>query len=300
MSTRDLVLWSILAWLWGSSFLAIRIGVESVAPATLVAGRMAIGATILIAIIVLRGGTLHLGRRGWSIAVVVGLSGNVIPFLLISYAEQQVHSGLAALIMAIAPIITLTAAPMVHPEETLTGPKVAGGLLGLAGVVLLVGPHSLSGVGQDLLPQIALLAAAGCYAFTALFSRRFPHHDPLQMAAGSVLVGAAFIGVGVLASGESAPLSQATPQSLTAIAYLGVGPTACAAAIYFLLIPRIGAARLQQVNYVVPVLGVLLGLVFLGERPDWNTWLAIPIILTAVYCVNRRDHPAIRRRFQWR
>ncbi len=296
MSARETILWLILAWLWGSSFLAIRIGVESVAPAVLVAGRMAIGAVILVAILLIyRGATLRLGARGWAIAATVGLTGNVIPFLLISYAEQEVHSGLAALIMAVAPIITLTAAPLVHSDEILTGSKTAGGVLGLAGVVLLVGPQHLSGMGEQLLPQLALLAAAVCYAFTALFSRAFPHDDPMQMAAGSVLIGGVFICGGILVSGDLVPQPPATWQSLLAIVYLGIGPTACAAVIYFMLIPRIGAGKLQQVNYVVPVLGVVLGVVFLGERPDWNTWLAIPVILTAVYSVNRRAGTADRK-----
>ncbi len=132
-------MWSLLAWLWGSSFLAIGIGVETISPISLVAGRLALGALVLTLVLVITRNDFRLGYSGWILASVVGLTGNVIPFLLISYAEVQVDTGIAALIMGIAPVITLCMAPIVHADERLTGSKVLGGLIGFTGIVYLLG-----------------------------------------------------------------------------------------------------------------------------------------------------------------
>lgn len=303
MHARDFLLWGLLAGLWGSSFLAIGVAVEGYSPQMLVFGRMAIGALILAAVLLIRGGSFSLGARGWTIAAVVGFSGNVLPFLLISYAEQEVDTGLAALIMGIAPIVTLAAAPFAHSEESLGSSKILGAIAGFGGVALLVLPDVTTGHLGGLVPQIALIVAALCYSFTALFSRRFPHSDSIQMAAASVLAGTVGLAGYFLVSFEPQAFPEMLSASSLAVLYLGLGPTALAALIYFYLIPRIGAAKLSQVNYVVPVVGTLLGIAFLGEQPVWTTWLALPLILAGVYLVTRKgpvltkkpapaDHPA--------
>ncbi|MEP2706276.1 MAG: EamA family transporter [Roseibium sp.] len=295
MNAKEFLLWALLATLWGSSFLAISIAVHDYDPAILVAGRMVIGAVVLTAVLFISGRNLRLGARGWAIAAVVGASGNVLPFLLISFAEQTVNSGLAALIMGIAPIVTLALAPLIHHEETLGKTKILGAIAGFAGVIVLVGPDAAQGMSAELVPQLALVLAALCYAFTALFSRRFPFPNPMQMAAGSVLVGAlgmmAVSGAELFTGDRPDPTS---PGSL-AIIYLGLGPTALAALIYFYLIPRIGATRLQQVNYVVPVIGTVLGIAILGERPEWTTWAALPLILLGVYLVSKKEAKPVTR-----
>ncbi|MBO9418249.1 DMT family transporter [Labrenzia sp. R4_2] len=289
MQARDFLLWSVLAALWGSSFLAIGVAVKDIDPATLVFARMAIAAPVLGCVLLLRGGGFDLGVRGWIIAAIVGVSGNVLPFLLISYAEQEVNTGLAALIMGIAPIITLVAAPLVHFEESLTRLKVFGALAGFAGVAVLAAPDLSAGRIGSLLPELCLVAAACCYAFTALFSRRFPFPDPLQMAAASVFVGLLALGGYMVLFAPDLGLSAAPVPALAAVLYLGLGPTALAALIYFYLIPRIGAARLQQVNYAVPVIGTLLGIAVLGEQPGWTAWPALGLIVFGVYLVTRPD-----------
>ncbi len=289
MTTKDFWLWSLLAWLWGSSFLAIGIGVETINPVLLVAGRLALGAIVLLIALRVSGGNLILGTEGWMLATVVGCTGNVVPFLLIGYAEIQVDTGLAALIMGIAPVVTLCLAPLVHPEEQLTRSKLIGGFVGFVAIVVLVGPSAMSRVGAAILPQIALLGAALCYAVTALISRKYRYEEPLQLAAASVLVGAIGISVTCLLTGLFSGFEDVSWRSWTALIYLALGPTALAALIYFQLIPRIGAGRLQQVNYVVPVIGTVLGVLVLAERPGPNVLIAIILVALAVFLVSRNQ-----------
>lgn len=288
MNAKEFGLWTLLTILWGGSFLAIGIGVETIDPFTLVAGRMVLAACVLVSIVYLSGNTLRLGRRGWSIAAVAGMTGNIFPFLLISYAEQEVNSGTAALIMGITPIVTLAVAPLIHPDETLGRLKILGAAAGFAGIAILVGPAAMEGTDGFFVAKLALVLAALLYSFTTLFSRRFPFPDPLQLAAAAVLVGAVTSSlVAIFSFQHVGRFEWSYPGTLTVL-YLGLGPTALATLVYFYLVPRIGAGRLSQVNYVVPILGTLLGIAFLNEQPEWNTWVAIPIILLGVFLVTRK------------
>ncbi len=140
-----------------------------------------------------------------------------------------------------------------------------------------------------LLPQLALIGAAFCYALTALIARKFPFENPLQLATASIVIGTAFMVATCFATGDALDFAEVSALSLIAMVYLGLGPTALAALIYFFLIPRIGAGRLQQVNYVVPVLGTILGIIVLGETPEPNMIIAIVCVVLAVYLVSRKD-----------
>ncbi|WP_428671461.1 DMT family transporter [Roseibium sp.] len=299
MSAKEFGLWVLLTLLWGCSYVAIDIGLEAFDPFTLVSGRMIIGALMLVIVVFLVDGSLRLSWRGWAIATTVGLTGNVFPFLLISFAEQHVNSGLAALLMGVAPIVTLAVAPLIHTDETLGPLKVLGAAAGFGGVLVLVGPEALSGLTGDLVPKLALVLAALCYAFTTLFARRFAWPNARQMAAASVLVGALAIASVTAFKLSSHGLPGFALPSVLALAYLGVGSTGLAAILYFHLVPRIGATRMQQTNYVIPVLGTLLGIAVLGEEPDWNTWLAIPLILLGVYLVSRKQRQRVGRSNVW-
>lgn len=288
MRSTELALFLFLAFLWGSAFIAISIGVESMTPAELVAGRMLLGGAVITLTVLALGKSLNMGSRAWGISLVTGLSGNVLPFWLISYAGKHVDTGLSALIMGIAPIVTICLAPLLLNDETLTKAKGIGALVGFAGLTILFGPSVLLGLGAELLPQIALLGAALCYAGTTIFTRRFPHSDPMQIAAGSVLLGALVMSGVVLLGNGGLNIPEVSSRSFWALVYLGIGPTAVAAMIFFYLVPKIGAGRLQQVNNLVPLVGVGLGIVVMGETPSWNLWLSLPIIMLAVFLVTRR------------
>lgn len=288
MQRIDFYQWSLLSVLWASAFLAVDIAVDTVSPLLQVALRMGIGLMFLLIVLYASGGNLRLGARNWIIALIAGLSGNILPYWLIGWAEQSVESGLAALIMGISPIVTICLAPLVDRNDRITPSRLIGGLVGFGGILMLVGPNVLGGLGGDAVPQLALVLAALSYAFTALFSRKFAFGNPLQFAVGSVFAGTAFTFILAAPQMTVETLSAISLPSFLALIYLGLGSTGVAALLYFRLVPRIGAARVQQVNYVVPVLGAVLGVTFLAERLPLRAWAAIPVILFAVWLVNRR------------
>ena len=287
--TKNILLWVVLAVVWSSSFLAIKVGIETMGPLTLVAVRMVIGTSVML--IVLRFFSLSLPRdlRSWGILFVCGMMGNIIPFSLISFGELYVDSGLAALLMGIAPVATVLFAPLVHRDEELSLGAIAGITIGVFGLVVLIGPDALKGLGSQLSGQAAILGAALCYAFTTLFVRRYAALPALVMAAGSMVIGTVVI-VGVAYTFETLP--QEFPvfsRSLVAALYLGLFPTALATLIYFYLVPRIGAGRVSQINFVVPLGGTIFGVIFLDESLRANTLAALLLIMTAVFLVTRKD-----------
>lgn len=233
---NNMILWMILVAMWGSSYAAIKVGIEGLSPVVLVAGRLWIGAAILYLVLKLSGGRLASRKRDWFHYAFSGLLGSAVPFFLISYGEQSVDSALAAIFMGIAPVVTAAIAAAVFPDEKLSGRIVLGLVCGFGGVVMLVGPSALGQVGQNSTAQAAILAAALCYAGTTVYVRRFVKGPALATATGATLVAA----LATTAPAVTSVVTQsaiAGTSALLAMVYLGVFSTAAANLIYFHLVP---------------------------------------------------------------
>ncbi len=285
---KNMLLWITLALIWSSSYLAIKLGIQSIPPLTLVAIRMIIGTSLLLIVLRLYALTLPTDLQSWGILLVSGMMGNIIPFSLISYGEIHINSGLAALLMSIAPVVTVLLAPLIHPDEVLSPKIIAGITIGFLGLIVLIGPDALQGLGQHVTGQLAVFGAALCYAFTTLFARKYAKLPALVMASGSMLIGTVIIIITAFIA--EAPLQNdlMLDRSMLAAIYLGLFPTALATLIYFYLVPKIGAARMSQVNFVVPVAGALIGVAFLHEAISPNMIVALVLILLAVFLVTYR------------
>jgi drug/metabolite transporter (DMT)-like permease len=278
-------LWLLLAIIWSSSYGAIKWGIETIGPMPLVAGRMIIGALIMLAILKYRRCKLASDVNSWLTYSVSGLMGSVLPFFLVSYGENNVDSGLAAILMGIAPVATVLVAPLVLHDEEFTTASILGIIVGVAGLVLLVGPGVLSGIGAHVMGQFSIVGATLCYAFTTIYVRRYATRSPLEMAAGSMLVGALSITLLTLVVEPVSTYLTPSAKSVSAMVYLGIFPTAVATLIYFYLIPRLGAIRMSQVNFAVPVGGALIGIFILGETITLTSLLGLLVIMFAIYLV---------------
>lgn len=280
----DMALWLALALMWSSSYAVIKIGVEMIDPMMLVAGRMIIGAAVIYAVMRAMGLRLSKSKAVWVNYAVTGLLGSTIPFLFITYGEQSVDSALAAIFMGCTPVATIVLASLVLPDEPLTKRTLLGVGCALAGVVLLVGPQALLGLGADVFSQLAIVAAAICYALSTIYIKLYVRRSALEMAAGSMIFGAVSVGFAAFILGKE--LNYPVPtQSLFAIVYLGLVSTAAANLIYFYLVPRVGATKMSQVNFAVPVGGTLIGVIALGEELTLDRIIALAIISGAVYLV---------------
>jgi len=284
----DILLWLALASAWSSSYAVIKLGIETIDPIVLVAGRMIVATIVIVAVSISLGYRPGRNASAWISYTVTGLLGNVVPFLLISFGEQSVDSALAAILMGFAPVATVALAVIVLPDERLTG-RIALGLAGaLTGIALLVGPSALLGLGSQIVGQIAIVGATLCYATSTVYVRRFVTQPALEMAAGSTLVGTVVIVGAVIATGADVSTIEYSAHSLGAILYLGLVSTAAANLTYFYLVPRLGATRMSLINFAVPVGGAIIGVMFLGEVLATRQIAALAFIIVSVWFATTR------------
>ena len=273
-----------LAAMWGSAFMFIKLGIATVPPATLVASRLALGALLLYTVMRMRGLALPpLGRR-WIAFAVLAIVGNSAPFYLISWGQQFIDSALAGILMAVMPLTTLLLAHFFVAGERLTANRALGFSVGFSGILVLMGPAVISGLGGSLLEvtaQATVLAGALCYAANSVMARRLVAADFL-VASTSVLIVASIVMV-PLALVLDRPWTLAPSVSSTAaIAWLGIGPTALATLLYFRLIAAAGPTFMALVNYLSPLVALLAGVLLLGEKPGVTAFAGLGLILLGI------------------
>ncbi len=275
--------------LWGSTYLAIRIGVETIPPFLLAGVRHLTAGLILFGWLRLRGTPMPQARH-WRAAAVIGglmlLGGNG----LVTWAEQRVPSGLAALIVASVPI-WMTVLDGIQQRERPHGVVIVGLAMGLAGLAFLVAPGSFAGgTHVDPLGAAALLAAALFWAIGSLYSRgvKLPSSTLLATAMEMVAGGAILLCVSaVLREGRGFSLSSVSSASLLALGYLIVAGSLLGFTAYIFLLGATTPARVSTYAYVNPVVAIFLGWVLAGESVTPRTLVAAAIIVAAVALIIR-------------
>jgi len=284
---RPLLHWLLLFALvamWGTSFLLTKIAVAAIQPIDLVAGRFVLGTLVLLTVLLVTRRGLPKSARLWLFIVAIALVGNCLPFLLITWGQQRIDSGLAGILMAIMPLTTVMLAHVFVAGERLNRFKAAGFLLGFLGIVVLMGPAvllELRGSGAVLLSELAVLGGAVCYAVNTIIARRRPESDALVVTAGVSLVACLIMAPASAFTGLP-DLGQVPASALIAVVILGVVSTATATVVFFKLITLAGPSFLSLINYLIPAWAVLAGMLFLGERPDWTALAGLAFILSGI------------------
>jgi len=274
-----------LGAIWGSSYMFIKIAVVEVPAVTLVAARLVLAAVILwIAHRVLRRPAPR-GRKLWGAYAVMGFLSGALPYILISWGEQHIHSSLAALLQATMPIFTVILARFLGRDERQTWTTGLGVMLGFIGVAVLMLPDLRQGLQINLLGQFAIIASSVSYASATIFARnQLRGQHPLTSTMGQITMGACF----------TLPLSLLIDRpftllpSLPAIAsWLGLTilGTVVAYVIYYALIERTSATFVSTVTYIIPIVGLILGALVLSEPITLNLLLSTALIITGVLLV---------------
>ncbi|MEE9318804.1 MAG: EamA family transporter [Rhodospirillales bacterium] len=286
---RHLTLLFLLALIWSSSFMAIKVGVESIPPLTLAAVRVILAAVILYGATRLRGERLPSGLRFWTFCFLLGVIGNGLPFSLIGWGEQRISSSLAAILMSVMPLATVVMAHFFTAGDRMTPAKLAGVVIGFGGIVVLVGPEALKGLGSDVWRQLSVAGGALCYAIAVILARNSPP-APLMARSAAVMIMACLVMVPAAFVAEAPWAIEPDRESVTAAVYLGLFPTAFATIIFFYLVQMRGASFMAFVNYLIPVFGVLWGVGLLSE-PVRATEVAGLIIILAGIAVAHFKRP---------
>jgi drug/metabolite transporter (DMT)-like permease len=262
MSRRHFAMLVGLAALWGASFMFIKIGDRELQPITLVGFRMALGALTLVPIVLVTVGARRTIRElraaAWPL-IVTGLVNSAIPIYSITWAETRIDSGLTAIIQASAPLFTALLAIRFSRSERVTGLRLAGLLIGFAGVALLIGGQP----SGDLVAGLAVVFSAVCYAAAALYTaKRLRNVSPLVTALGALTAAA----VATLPAGLFELPDHVTGWKVTAsVLTLGIAGTGLAYILYYGLLAGAGASRAILITYLVPTFAVIYGAALLGE-----------------------------------
>ncbi|MFP3854323.1 MAG: DMT family transporter [Anaerolineales bacterium] len=287
MSAANWLLFLILGALWGSSFLWIKIAVTEIGPMALVGWRLLFGTLGMLAVFFFHRFQPPRDRRTWVNLLILGMINTAIPFFLISWGEQTVDSAVASVLNSTVPLFTLIIAHVYLADERINLPNVVGLSMGFGGVLLLMSRDLSAGVSVGLVGQFAILLAALLYAVGGVFARRtMSEVDPytqafIPMAAADLMVWSLALSV------EQRPIVPELPLTWLALVWLGVLGSAFAYIIYFQLLHRIGATRSTMVTYLVALIGVMLGVVFLNETFDWRLAGGGAMVIAGIAVVNR-------------
>ncbi|MFO0996369.1 MAG: DMT family transporter [Alphaproteobacteria bacterium] len=285
-----------LSILWGGSYFFAKVALAEIGPFTLAFLRVSIAAASLHIIVRAAGLRMPSDRRLWLAFLGMGLLNNAIPFSLIFWGTAQIASGLAAILNAMTPIFTVLVAHALTRDEKLTAPRGAGVLAGFAGVIVLIGPDVLGGLGTHALAQLSCVAAALVYAFAGIFGRRFKAVPPLVTACGQVTASSALM-LPVAALVER-PWEHALPGAIGwgAVVGLALASTALAYIIFFRILAVAGATNLLLVTFLIPVSAIILGVLILGETIAPRQLAGMALIGLGLAAIDGRALTLLRRR----
>jgi drug/metabolite transporter (DMT)-like permease len=275
---QDMALVFLLGSLWGSSFLAIKLSVFEVGPLLLGYLRVFCALVPLAAYMAWRGVRLPVNRHDWKLLCVMSILNTVVPFFLINWANLHIDSGVAALIMGIGPLLTLFVTHLTTHDDRFTLNKLLGILTGLTGLVIIIGTEALSGFSQSLLGDLAMLGTIFCYVVSTSLVRKL--RETPKEAIATVNMGLSAIALTpVVFLFETPSLENLSVTGALAILYLGACVTGIGYLMRYHLVLTVGQNYMAMGSYVMPVVGVGMGAVFLGEPVSVKILLALALVL---------------------
>jgi len=288
----DWLLFILLGFFWGSSYLFIKIGVDAgLQPFSLVALRLTFGLALLGTVVIVARERLPRRIQTYGHLAVIGFLSVAAPFSLITWAEQHVDSTLAAVINGGVPLFVIVIAATFLPDEPYTLPRVVGLLVGFVGVAILVGFDPGVVAGTSVVPALALIGSTFSYAAGGVYARKYLHGlRPMITALFEVIFALLMVtamavvvegGIGLPGSGDA----------LLAVAWLGLLGSGAAFLVFFRLLARWGATRTSMVAYLLPVFGLLLGALVLGEPVDVRLVTGTVLVIAGIALVNMRMRP---------
>ena len=283
----DWLVFFALGFMWGSSYLFIKLAVDDFGTFSLVALRLLVGAILLWIVVRIARQPLPRDRKTYGHLLVMAIINITIPFLLITWAEQSVESSLAAILTSPVPLFAIVLSAMFLPDEPIRVNGLVGLAVGFVGVIIIVS-RGLTGSGSSVAGELALLGATVSYACGAVYSRRNVRGLAPMIPAVFQVTFAAII-TGAIAIAFEQPWT-ATPdaEAVFSILWLGILGSGLAYLAVFRLFAHWGATRTTTVAYVIPVVGILLGYLVLSEPIDARIILGTILVATGIFLVNSR------------
>jgi len=285
-TTKDMALLVMLAMIWGSAFLVIKVVVPETGPLWLATMRVVIAFIVLLPLALYKGMIWPSGVRQWGLLCLIMLLNVVIPFFLISWAEQYINAGVASLLMGVGPFMALFGSHFTTQDDRLSRAKLTGAILGFSGVLVLVGWDAIHGLGDNLLGQGAAMLGAACYVTSSLLIRKLGDFPPLRLS--TLILGMSSLTLLIASlSLVGLPAHAFSSQSWLGLVYLGVFPSALGYVLRYRLIQTIGVSTFASGINLIPVFGVLLSAWLLGEALTINVFISLAMIVTGLTIIRR-------------
>ena len=267
MDAFDWVMLITLATVWGGSFLFNAILVAELPVITIVAIRVTVAALALWGFVRVTGRAIPTAPEVWGALLILGVLNNAIPFSLIVQGQTQITSGLASILNATTPLFTILVAGLFLTDERFSVLRVLGVIVGFSGVILMVGPEALGGLGADFWAQLCALGAALSYGFASVFGRRFRELkvDPVMVATGQVTMSSLVLWPIALCIDGPQDILGLSFNAAASMFGLAVLCTSFAYILYFRILERAGATNISSVTFLVPISAIILGVLVLGE-----------------------------------
>jgi drug/metabolite transporter (DMT)-like permease len=282
----------ILALIWGSSFLWIKLADRSFSPVEVTLARLALGAGVLFAIVLVRREQVPRSARVWTHIAVAALFANAVPYLLFAVAEQSVNSSTAGIINATTPLWTVVLALAVRHQKTITSWQAAGLIIGFVGAVLIFTPWSTAS-GLTSAGGLECLAASISYAISYIYMDKFLARrgvGPVVLSACQLQAAAVMLAIALTVT--DVPTPHITAASVAAVAVLGIVGTGFAYVLNYQIITSEGATIASTVTYLLPVVAIVLGVLVLGESVTAIVLGGIALVLAGVALTRRRAKSA--------
>ena len=290
MDRREWLALVVLSAFWGGSFLFAGIQVKWLPPFTIAFLRVGLAAVILNVLIRALGKAMPADAATWRAFLAMGILNNAIPFCLIVWGQNYIASGLAAILNATTPIMTVIVAHFTTDDEKITANRLLGVVAGFIGVVVLIGMEPLEGLGTGVLAQLAVLLAATSYAFASIYGRRFKRMgvEPIATATGQVTASTLLLFPIVMI--VDMPWTLAAPPIEVWLAALGsaVFSTAIGYVLYFRILATAGATNLLLVTFLIPISAIIMGAVGLGEHLAPRHFLGLAFIGMGLAAIDGR------------
>jgi drug/metabolite transporter (DMT)-like permease len=297
MGAREWGMLLALSVLWGGSFLFVGVAVKELPPLTIVVLRVGLAALALHVLLQVRGMGMPRDPQLWATFFVMGVLNNAIPFTLIAWGQGHIASGVASILNATTPLFTVIVAHYWTADEKITPGRVAGVIVGFAGVAVMIGGAALLSLGVDILAQIAVLTAGLFYAFSGVYGRRFNAMgvEPLVTTAGMLTASSVILLPVTLIVDQ--PWTLATPSLAAAASVLALAliSTALAYLLFFRILASAGTTNLSLVTFIIPINAIVLGTILLGERLEPKHFAGMALIGLGLAAIDGRPFAAARR-----
>lgn len=290
ISTSQWLLLGVLSVLWGGSFLFVGIAVQELPAFTIVFWRVGLAAVLLLPVVLALGHRLPGTARGWWPFLVMALLNNVIPFSAIALGQKEIASGLASVLNATTPLFAVT---LTHAltDDKLSSKKLAGVAIGILGVAVLMGPNVLAGDRTSTLGMGLVLVGTCSYGLAGVWGRRL-RSTPALVSAACQLVCSTLL-MALIAGVIDRPWTLPLPSQSTVLAMIGLATlsTALAYALFFRILAVSGPTNVMLVTLLIPISGVALGALVLGETVHWRHVLGAAVIASGLVVIDGRLAP---------